>query len=181
MKIDDYTGHKFGKWTVIKFLYTDHEHKHYLLRCECGYEKIKSTDHIWQSSMCRKCNGKITSERQKKNYGECSKNTILSSYKKGAQYRKHKWEITDEEVLKLFRGKCHYCGRSPYRIYIARGANGGFKYNGIDRIDSKKGYEINNCVSCCPQCNFAKHAMSEKDFLNLILLIYNNRFGLEKT
>jgi len=46
------------------------------------------------------------------------------------------------------------------------------KVNGVDRINSNIGYEINNVVSCCSKCNYAKHMMNKKEFLNWVEKIY---------
>lgn len=45
--------------------------------------------------------------------------------------------------------------------------------NGIDRIDSSKGYTIDNCVSCCPLCNQMKSNIDQNMFLTQIEKIYN--------
>lgn len=46
--------------------------------------------------------------------------------------------------------------------------------NGIDRVDSNKGYHIDNCVPCCTSCNYAKHKLSQKEFYDKIKKIYHN-------
>jgi hypothetical protein len=58
---------------------------------------------------------------------------------------------------------CFYCG--------VEGSNCNYddseikyKYNGIDRIDSSKSHTIDNIVSCCKRCNFAKRALSLSKF-----------------
>ena len=48
--------------------------------------------------------------------------------------------------------------------------------NGIDRIDSSKGYSVDNCVPCCAKCNYAKHDLSIDDFKNHIEKIYKHLF-----
>ena len=52
---------------------------------------------------------------------------------------------------------CSYCGRlcDPSIDY----------YNGIDRIDNNIGYTIDNSVSCCKYCNFAKNDFLLDEFL----------------
>jgi 5-methylcytosine-specific restriction endonuclease McrA len=40
--------------------------------------------------------------------------------------------------------------------------------NGIDRIDSNKGYTMDNCVSCCWTCNRMKGNMTQQNFLEHI-------------
>ena len=47
-------------------------------------------------------------------------------------------------------------------------------FNGIDRIDSKIGYIDGNVVTCCKHCNFAKDALTQKEFKDLIFKIYNH-------
>ena len=48
-----------------------------------------------------------------------------------------------------------------------------YKYSGIDRVNSEKGYVKNNVVPCCKVCNIAKHNMSQNDFFNWINKVYN--------
>jgi hypothetical protein len=42
-----------------------------------------------------------------------------------------------------------------------------YVYNGIDRLDSSKGYVLENCVPCCSEINWAKRVMSFEDFVTL--------------
>lgn len=52
---------------------------------------------------------------------------------------------------------------------------------GIDRVDSDKPYEIDNCVPCCTKCNFMKQAHSVEDFLNHVEAIYKFRIKGSET
>ena len=47
-------------------------------------------------------------------------------------------------------------------------------HNGIDRVDSSKGYTIDNVVPCCSACNYAKHEMSVSEFKEYITRVYNH-------
>lgn len=40
------------------------------------------------------------------------------------------------------------------------------KYNGVDRKDNSIGYTIDNCVTACKLCNYAKKAMSYDNFID---------------
>ena len=52
------------------------------------------------------------------------------------------------------------------------------KCNGIDRIDSSKGYTVENSVACCKYCNTAKNTMSVDEFLKWIGRVYEfNNLG----
>lgn len=52
--------------------------------------------------------------------------------------------------------------------------HGQFLFNGIDRIDSLKGYILENVVTCCYQCNYAKSDLDIEEFKNLVIMIYKN-------
>lgn len=55
------------------------------------------------------------------------------------------------------------------------------KHNGIDRLNSSIGYEVDNCVPCCYICNRAKAQLDDKTFLNHITKIYNHRIKESST
>ena len=69
----------------------------------------------------------------------------LSSLKQGAVSRNLSFSITDEEAKNILNQKCYYCNED--------------EYIGIDRIDSKKGYTLENCVPCCKFCNLMKNKL----------------------
>jgi len=102
-------------------------------------------------------------------YEDILENTKFGSYteyNKSAEKRNLKFEITKEEFINIISQKCNYCGVSGlcnrYNVYGA---------GGIDRINSNKGYKLNNCVPCCGQCNIMKHDYTKQDFLNKCLQI----------
>jgi len=71
------------------------------------------------------------------------------------------------------------CGIEPKQIRKDRlHLNGDYVHNGIDRLDSSRGYILENCVPCCKVCNYAKRNMSVNDFLNWIKKVYN--YNLER-
>jgi len=74
------------------------------------------------------------------------------------------WGLGVEEYTRLVTSECFYCGRPPHqKLHSARGT--GLKRNGIDRVDNARGYEPDNCVSCCTLCNRAKRALPQSDFI----------------
>ena len=58
--------------------------------------------------------------------------------------------ISESDFENLSAQTCFYCGVAGP--------------NGIDRRDSSKGYEKDNCVSCCKHCNYVKGNLSTSDF-----------------
>jgi hypothetical protein len=74
------------------------------------------------------------------------------------------WGLTAEDFDRLTGLPCRYCGIPPSKV--ESGPNGTFIYSGIDRVDNKRGYLVNNTVPCCRTCNQAKHCMNVDDFLS---------------
>ena len=73
-------------------------------------------------------------------------------YKRGAFVRERVFEITFEQFKKFWQKSCNYCGGEILTI-------------GIDRVDSSKGYEIDNLVSACFICNYMKRDFPINIFL----------------
>jgi hypothetical protein len=73
--------------------------------------------------------------------------------------------LTKEQFDTITKQPCYYCG-----IMQEKG------FNGIDRMDSIKGYEIENCVSCCTECNMMKGAVDNITFVRRVehILTHNS-------
>jgi hypothetical protein len=63
--------------------------------------------------------------------------------------------VNFEQFCKIISNPCAYCGENEKRI-------------GIDRVDNKIGYTLENCVPCCNPCNMMKKIMNVDDFLGHI-------------
>lgn len=75
--------------------------------------------------------------------------------KQDAWSRSLSFNVNDTTFIILLCQPCHYCGFfNPERLL------------GVDRVDSSKGYEENNCVSCCPPCNNMKNTIPEDQFID---------------
>jgi len=89
--------------------------------------------------------------------------------------RGYKFELTFEEALQLILRPCHYCDRyyECTNVY-------GKKYSqmGIDRLDSKGNYTMDNVTTACAVCNRMKHAYGYEQFIEACYNIFCN-FGSE--
>lgn len=50
-------------------------------------------------------------------------------------------------------------------VTVTKNCKEGYDHNGIDRVDSSKGYSAENVVPCCKICNRGKANMSKEDFI----------------
>ncbi|ABT15204.1 Srd anti-sigma factor [Paramecium bursaria Chlorella virus NY2A] len=71
------------------------------------------------------------------------------------------FDLTKEQYYNFHDGDCVYCGRES--------ANG--HMNGIDRVNNDIGYTVDNCVSCCGDCNYAKGSSTVEDFIAKCVMI----------
>lgn len=104
--------------------------------------------------------------------GIASAKDVFRNYIRNAKNRKIPFEIDFESFLELSKKECFYCGVEPLQLSKTSN-NGEFYYNGIDRMDNSKGYEKENIVTCCGQCNRMKMDLSYFDFINLIKKIHS--------
>ena len=172
-KLKDETGNTYGRLTVLSL---DHKNKNnifWLCSCDCGNETIVRAGHL-RDGTTKSCGcGRSLGD------GRSNFNRILSSYKSNAKNYKRKWNIDTEWAWKSMQEKCYYCGSEPNTVEYAPRTNGPFTYNGLDRIDNKRGYETDNVVTCCWDCNAAKGAMTQQEFLGWARRLYENWAGLE--
>jgi hypothetical protein len=98
---------------------------------------------------------------------------VMGTYKKSAETRNFVWELSEDLFHDITSRNCHYCGIEPAQIRKT-GTKSRYTYNGIDRVDSLRGYTPDNVVACCKTCNFAKHTLPKQDFMNWVNRIYKN-------
>ena len=76
-------------------------------------------------------------------------------YKYNAKDRDLDFQMTEEQFEVLVKDSCHYCG------ILRPNAT-----NGIDRVDSSKGYIPGNIVTCCGPCNRMKNNLLRAVFVD---------------
>ena len=85
-------------------------------------------------------------------------------YKHNAKGRKLCFNLTLDEFKDITSKPCIYC--NGFSTYFN---NTGIC--GIDRIDSSKGYTIDNVIPCCEMCNKMKSNYDVNDWLNKVKII----------
>lgn len=126
--------------------------------CDCGVEKLIDAYDITcgKTKSCGCYHKREVTERQIKADNKSSKRRLYNSYRFGARDRDKGFNLTEDQVYEIANQNCFYCDKSPEKVYKTVG--GEIKVSGIDRVDNSIGYEYDNCVPCCKDCNLAKHA-----------------------
>ena len=174
-------GKRFGRLVVLEFAHKDSCNRSmWLCQCDCGGTKVIRGTHLTKTLKPTQSCGCIHNELlkgYKKNHlpkGEASLNTLYSSYRIRARNKKMPFTLNREDFRKLTSSDCFYCGAPPEQVKCDKGYNGGYIYNGIDRLDNGDGYIPNNAVACCGTCNNMKATLSLWEFRKRIKAIYNN-------
>jgi len=176
--VKDLTGQVFGDRTVLRRIDKPLQLKaigqtYWEVKCTCGDIGYATGSQLGfgSRSRCKAC----AMKRFRKIEGESSFNGLYLRYKHGAIKRNLSFLLSKDEFRHLTSCNCHYCKQIPKSIAKLKKSFGQYVYNGIDRINSKEGYTIMNCVPCCEVCNRAKSNMSYNDFINWIKQLITNR------
>lgn len=160
-------GERIGSWTVLGF--EGGRNSLVRVQCQCGHT-TRVRLHSLRNGKSQSC-GCIRPPLLPP--GEPGFRALLRDYKRNAREHGRIWELSVTRAQELFSGPCVYCGLPPATVKRAGAATQSwFTYNGIDRIDSSRGYVDDNVVSCCPDCNRAKLDMSRDEFLEMVRRIY---------
>lgn len=192
-KMNNLTGQKIGKLTVIGISETRNKYNRIMWDCvcDCGNKKSIPADMLnktlrgqigTKSCGCLRNN---SHNKIKNRESALWKQLYNSSVLKKENYRiKKGWvksDINFEHFKYLCKSKCFYCGEiNSNVIKDIRGeqviSDAILKYNGIDRRDSSIGYTKENTVPCCKNCNRAKNDMTYDAFFEWVKTIYEYNF-----
>ncbi len=166
-------GDRYGRLTVVSLHSSGKGFRSWNCVCDCGENKIVQSG-ILRSGNTRSCgclrseSVKATDNKNSLAKGEASLNALYRVYQNKANLRGIEFDLTKDVFRHLTSQPCQYCGALPKRVHrtATSRTTGGYTYNGIDRIDSRKGYVSGNCNPCCTTCNRAKSDMPLPDFLD---------------
>ena len=167
----DETGNTYGRLTALEYQgCNDHRHAMWKCQCACGNTAIVQGRDL-RKGTTRSC-GCLRSLPA----GEAAFNQLYLNY----HYRPRKLNLDKEQFRAIVISDCHYCGTAPQQRFGRPAHNGYFYYNGVDRVDSSKGYDVDNVVPCCGRCNVAKNNMPLNDFLGWLERAYKHNFNLRR-
>lgn len=166
-------GVTFGEWVVIGQVFIDRYAK-IPCKCSCGITKDVDAYSLTsgKSRSCKQCgiSQKTTANPSWKGYEEIPQ-SWFSGFKRNA---KRGFNITLQDVWHQYLIQDRKCALSGLDIgftnlSLERG-NRSFTAS-IDRIDSKKGYVINNIQLVHKDVNIMKNAFSQDRFFHICKLV----------
>ncbi len=95
------------------------------------------------------------------------------AYERRANRKGLEFTLSNEQFLILVTSDCHYCG-VPHSSETRKVNKKVITMLTIDRLDSTKGYIIENCVPACKLCNTIKMDMSYEQFIKKVHSIHNH-------
>ena len=168
----DLSGKVFNKLTVIDYSYRDKGRIFWNCLCECGNTSVcvTATLNSGGATQCYACGRKFNPK------GQSGRTALYRQYKHDAKKRGYGFNLSKDDFKELTSQNCIYCGQEPSHIIKTNTTDnhGDYVYNGIYRVDNNKGYEIDNCVTCCRLCNWMKRDLTTSEFKNHIQKIINN-------
>lgn len=167
-------GDVFHFMTVLGFSHKDKRgRRHYLCRCRCGVEKtVQGTLlRVGNTKSCG-CWSRESARSRTLGHGVAAKKQAYNYYRHHSKRSGCKFTITLEQFGRITQNDCFYCGIPPSNNVRSPHGTGDFTYNGLDKIDSGKGYTMNNVVAACRVCNFAKTNRSQGDFIAWVRRVF---------
>jgi 5-methylcytosine-specific restriction endonuclease McrA len=116
---------------------------------EFGRDKKRLLGRMYECKECHNRRGRLNKNKPGQRF---------AVYKSGARVRKIKFELSYKQFMTLWGKPCYYCGVEIDGI-------------GLDRKDPSVGYNINNIVPCCTQCNRAKTIQTTDDFISMCIKV----------
>lgn len=124
---------------------------------KCGEEKILSEyltdsnfkDEINKCKNCRMTQNKADEKRKGRVDKKKSIQNVIYNIKRCAKKRNIDFNLDNKTLLDLLKAPCYYCEYKSDKGFLGS----------IDRLDSKKSYEKENCISCCINCNISKGSL----------------------
>ena len=101
----------------------------------------------------------------------------FNKFEKNAKKRKIEFDISIEDVLKVYLGQGKVCSLSG--IPIGWTIMGKSHNISIDRIDSDKGYYTDNIQLVYPKINMMKFTYSQDEFIDMCKLVSNHTMSME--
>lgn len=170
-------GEKFGLWTVIKYdCYYKYQncrtgyHK-WICKCDCGTEQSVREQGLirGKTTRCQKCKSNHLSQIKIKYKIPCNLYLPILTAK---EKRNIDVNITDEELYNLYLKQDKKCALTGLDIHFSnRAKTKTYGTASIDRINSTKGYTIDNVQWVHKDVNIMKLDFNQEKFIEFCNLV----------
>lgn len=147
-------------------------HRYWLCECKCG-NKLEISSSKLRSKLTISCGCESKNKQGIKNfryngYKEIT-GSMWSHWKRGAKDRNLSFNLTKEDIWELYLKQDKKCALSGLNIFFLTKKSPDWKTNNakvsIDRINSSKGYYLENVQLVHKQINYMKQSMSDEEFI----------------
>lgn len=167
----DITGKTRWNLTAVKVVgQKSNGEKIWLCNCSCGNSTQIS---VVSFGKTKSCGCLLQHNGKSKGYNEIS-GSLWYKIKNQAQKRGLKFEITIEEAWNLYILQNRKCALSNLEIGFGNMDSRNISAS-LDRIDSSKGYVLNNVQWVHRKINFMKQNYTEKDFIYYCTLVVHHK------
>lgn len=175
---EDLSGQTFDRLTVLHRIQVKKgKTTEFLCKCECGNEVVRRAVNLKRciNNKCSNC-PKKPYQPSTRTYQEIP-GELWKKIKDGAIRRHLKFEISIEEAWNLFLKQERKCALTQLDIsFVTDSYHKDYKLNtaSLDRIDSSKGYTIDNIQWVHKDINRMKWAFQQDYFINMCKLVAKN-------
>lgn len=177
-------------WLTVGDRFVKNGRNYYKCMCKCG------TECEYQQGSLRSKRAVSCGCKKRKSPTEDAWGFYIREYARGAKDRGLEWNLTLEQVQEIAIKNCTYCNAPPAKRETAarhyvRAFKGRETYNkdfrdskiinvnGLDRIDSSKGYEVGNVNPCCRTCNRGKSDLGLSEWIQYLDALAEYRISLK--
>lgn len=165
-------GDKYKNWTIISGPHLETDHIIYEARCSCGKTRFIQAKELLDPNhrfQCQKCAQKLRGIKAQFANGRIGElcMTKYSKMKRTAAQRKIEFVVSLEELWDLYLQQNRRCAITGDIINNINNAS-------LDRINSSKGYFIENVQWVTKQANLSKHVMSMDELYTFCKKVLNH-------
>lgn len=180
---NDLIGQKFNNLTVIKQIGINKNQRAtiWLCKCDCGNNINVITSKL-KNNHTKSCGCLKIYSNHKKNTGHKNiSGTFYGMLKKSARLRNLEFNLSKEQLQELLEKQNFKCAFTGLNITISdinpRDKSIYWKNTtaSVDRIDSNKGYTIDNIQFVHKDINYLKKDFTDEEFINYCNLVSNYR------
>jgi len=157
-------GRRFGRLTVLRFSHVKQNNAIWDVRCDCSNE-FKADTHTLNAGRTRQCNScRLRQLWEGNKKPDAAFMRVFMTYKRNAKRDRRAFKLSRKQFREITSSSCLFTGRAPSNVEETVGGSI-YIYNGIDRLDNRKGYTKENCVPCCWEVNAMKGRYNLEEFL----------------